>query len=56
LLDTGFHRPALENYTTISDIPSLFLHRAITKEIPADRALEQAAAMITANKVLIKLP
>lgn len=50
LLDGGFHRPQLPNYTTISDILSLYLHRALRRELTAEQALEQAGALIHSPK------
>lgn len=43
LMANGFHRPALADYTRISDIVSQYLHRAIKGEIAVDDALEMAA-------------
>ncbi|MDZ7269564.1 MAG: extracellular solute-binding protein [candidate division KSB1 bacterium] len=53
LLATGMHRPALVEYTKISDILSFFAHRAIKQEISVPAALAGAAAMIRSQKVLI---
>jgi multiple sugar transport system substrate-binding protein len=54
LLDKGFHRPFLQNYTKISDILSYYVNRALKKELSASEALEQATRLINSNKVLIK--
>jgi multiple sugar transport system substrate-binding protein len=54
LLDHGFHRPSLKEYTKISDIISHYVHRAISKELSVDEALSKASQMIRSNKVLIK--
>ncbi|MBI2429933.1 MAG: extracellular solute-binding protein [Ignavibacteriales bacterium] len=54
LVDNGFHRPFLEDYTRISDIIAHFVHRAIKKEISVDEALEQATVMIESKALLIK--
>ncbi|MEW5799531.1 MAG: extracellular solute-binding protein [Bacteroidota bacterium] len=54
LVDNGFHRPFLEDYTRISDIIAHFAHRAIKKEISVDEALEQASVMIESKALLIK--
>ncbi len=54
LLDTGFHRPQLPNYTTISDILSLFLHRALRRELTAEQALKQAALLINSPKAQMR--
>jgi multiple sugar transport system substrate-binding protein len=54
LLERGFHRPSLVDYTRISDILSHFLRRAILGELSAEVALGQASEMIRSNKVLLK--
>ncbi len=54
LLERGFHRPALVDYTKASDILSYFARRAIAGELPVHDALKTADAMIRANEVLIK--
>ena len=54
LLNRGFHRPAIVDYTRISDILSHFLRKAIRGDLSAEDALTQATAMINTNKVLIK--
>ncbi|HLP17198.1 MAG TPA: extracellular solute-binding protein [Bacteroidota bacterium] len=53
-LDHGVERPALVEYTKVSDIIAHFLHRVLAAEIPADQAMTQAQQMISSNKVLIK--
>jgi multiple sugar transport system substrate-binding protein len=52
-LKCGFHRPAREEYTKISDIVSYYARLAIRKEISVDEALRHAADHINLNKVLI---
>jgi hypothetical protein len=42
------------DYTRISDILSHYVRLAILTEIPVDEALRQAAAAISANKVLVQ--
>ncbi len=54
LVDRGFHRPFIEDYTRISDIISYFIHRAIKKEITVDEALDRASAMIDSKALLIR--
>lgn len=54
LVENGFHRPFLEDYTRMSDIVAHFVHQAIKKEISVDEALEKASAMIENNALLIK--
>jgi hypothetical protein len=39
LIDRGFHRPALVEYTKISDVISRYAHLAIKGEISVDEAL-----------------
>jgi multiple sugar transport system substrate-binding protein len=53
-LEHGVERPALVEYTKVSDIIAHFLHRAITGELTVDQALNQAQMMISSHKVLIK--
>ncbi len=54
LVQKGFHRPMIVDYTRTSDIASHFLHRAILGELSVDGALAQADAMIRSNSVLLK--
>jgi multiple sugar transport system substrate-binding protein len=54
LLDNGFHRPFLADYTKISDVISFFVNRAIKKELSANEALNQATKLINSKQVLIK--
>ncbi|MBW7888861.1 MAG: extracellular solute-binding protein [Bacteroidetes bacterium] len=54
LVERGFHRPFLEDYTRISDIIAHFVHRAIKKEISVETALQEASTMIANKQVLIK--
>lgn len=54
LLQYGFHRPFLENYTKISDVISYYVHQAIKKEITVEEALKRARAVIQADQVVIK--
>ena len=54
LVDRGFHRPFIEDYTRISDIISYFIHRAIRNEMGVDEALERASAMIESKSLLIR--
>ncbi|MCG3121234.1 MAG: hypothetical protein ALAOOOJD_04240 [bacterium] len=53
LLETGVHRPALVEYTKISDILSFYANRAIRNEISVEAALQNAEAMIRSQKVMI---
>lgn len=53
LLEHGVHRPALVEYTKISDILSFYANKAIKREISVERALQSAEEMIRAQKVLI---
>jgi ABC-type glycerol-3-phosphate transport system substrate-binding protein len=54
LLDHGFHRPALEEYTKMSDIISHYVRLAIKEEMTVSEALEQASRIIQSNEILIK--
>ena len=54
LLTRGFHRPAMVDYTRISDILSHYLRQALRKELSVDDALREASNMIRSDKVLIK--
>jgi multiple sugar transport system substrate-binding protein len=49
LLDFGFHRPALEGYTRISDLVSHAIHRALKKELAPREALRRAAEDIASD-------
>jgi multiple sugar transport system substrate-binding protein len=53
-LSHGVERPALVEYTKVSDIIAHFLHRALGGELSVEQALTQAQTMISSNKVLIK--
>jgi multiple sugar transport system substrate-binding protein len=54
LLEHGFHRPAMEDYTKASDIVSHFLNRALRGELEPAAALARAQAMIRSGAPLIK--
>jgi len=54
LIDHGFHRPFLVDYTKIADIVSHYVHLALKKEMTVDEALTKASSMINSNEVLIK--
>lgn len=54
LLNYGFHRPSLVDYTRISDIISHYVRASIRGELSPDTALERISEMIRSNKVLIK--
>jgi multiple sugar transport system substrate-binding protein len=54
LLRRGFHRPALVEYTKVSDIISHFAHLAIKQEITVEQALTRTDELIRSNEVLIK--
>ena len=43
LLNNGFHRPPIEDYTKVSDIISWYLYLAIRKQMPVDAALKSAS-------------
>jgi multiple sugar transport system substrate-binding protein len=54
LVRRGFHRPALVDYTRISDIIAHYVHLALKNDLSAREALRQASEMIRSNEVLIK--
>jgi multiple sugar transport system substrate-binding protein len=54
LRSRGFHRPALVDYTKVSDIISHFAHLAIKREITVDEALIRIDEHIRSNEVMIK--
>ncbi|RPI05261.1 MAG: extracellular solute-binding protein [Ignavibacteriae bacterium] len=54
IMQNGFHRPALVEYTKTSNIISHFLHGAIKQEFTVNDALQRANTMIQSNAVLIK--
>jgi multiple sugar transport system substrate-binding protein len=54
LLNYGFHRPALEEYTKISDVISHFVNLALKGEVPVRDALDRASQMLRHDEVLIK--
>ncbi len=53
LVEHGFHRPSLEDYTKISDVIAHYVHLAIKGEMSVDQALEEASQMITSTNVLL---
>lgn len=54
LIERGFHRPSLEDYTKISDIIAHYAHLAIKGEMSVDKALEEASRMIASKSELLK--
>ena len=50
IIERGVHRPSDYNYTKISDVLSLYLNKALQKELTVDEALKSAQAQI--NTVL----
>ncbi len=46
ILNNGVHRPAMQNYTKISDIISLYLNKALKKELTTETALKKAQQKI----------
>jgi multiple sugar transport system substrate-binding protein len=54
LVQRGFHRPMIVDYTRTSDVVSHYFHRAIRGELAVDDALRQADAMVRTNTVLLK--
>lgn len=49
-LENGLHRPSDYNYTKISDVLSLYLNKALKKELTVDEALKSAQSQI--NSIL----
>jgi multiple sugar transport system substrate-binding protein len=54
LIERGFHRPFLVNYTQIADIVSHYVNLALKKEMTVEEALTKASSIINSNEVLIK--
>jgi multiple sugar transport system substrate-binding protein len=54
MLSSGFHRPALEEYTKISDIITSYLHQAIAYNWSAVEALHKADQQIRSERIAIK--
>jgi multiple sugar transport system substrate-binding protein len=52
LFKNGIHRPFLESYTSISDILSYYINRAIKQEISVNDALTTADKKITEKSIL----
>jgi len=50
LIERGVHRPAIEDYTRVSDIVSLYINRALRGEVPPGRVGELAAEAIRTNR------
>ena len=42
IINNGIHRPSLTNYTKLSDILSLYINKALKREITVEQALESA--------------
>ncbi|MGH1366701.1 MAG: extracellular solute-binding protein [Calditrichia bacterium] len=53
ILSRGFHRPAKENYTQISDILSYYLNQALKKRMTVRDALKKATRQINSKKVMV---
>ena len=53
LLDRGFHRPMIEDYTKKSDIISFYVNQALDETLTVEEALLKAEEMIESNRVLI---
>lgn len=54
LIERGFHRPFLADYTKLADIVSHYVNLALKKEMTVEEALTKASSMINANEVMIK--
>lgn len=53
LLESGVHRPALVEYTKISDVLSFYINQAIRGQMPVETALQHADDRIRSRKVMI---
>lgn len=54
LLGQGFHRPAVVDYTRISDVLSHYVRLALLRRLSVDEALREASRLIHSNAVLLK--
>jgi multiple sugar transport system substrate-binding protein len=54
IMATGFHRPALENYTKISDILAFYLNKVLKEEMTAEEALLRADETIISDQLFLK--
>lgn len=54
LIERGFHRPFLADYTKMADIVSHYVNLALKKEMTVNEALAKATVMIQSNEMLIK--
>lgn len=54
MLDIGFHRPALEEYTKISDIITFWLHEALQGRVSASEALTRAEQQVRNERISIE--
>jgi maltose-binding protein MalE len=54
LLDKGFHRPFLKDYTKISGIITSYINQAISNKLSVDEALNQAENKINSDYFLIR--
>lgn len=54
VMQRGFHRPVLVEYTKTSDIISHFVQLALKQELSVKDALQRANTMIRSNAILIK--
>jgi multiple sugar transport system substrate-binding protein len=56
LIQQGFHRPMLVDYTKISDAISYYSNLAIKGDLPVREALRRATETINQNRAVIKKP
>ncbi|HEX9253862.1 MAG TPA: extracellular solute-binding protein, partial [Ignavibacteriaceae bacterium] len=54
LYKTGVHRPFLESYTSVSNVLSFYLNKAIKEEMSVDEALKEATKKINEDAILVK--
>jgi multiple sugar transport system substrate-binding protein len=56
LIEQGFHRPMLVDYTKISDAIAYYSNLAIKGDLPVHLALQRATSSINQNRTIIKKP
>jgi multiple sugar transport system substrate-binding protein len=54
MMNSGIHRPMLQNYTKISDILSFYLNRVLKKEISVEEALRLADETIESDQLFLR--
>ena len=54
IMEVGIHRPALTNYTKISDILSFYINKVLQSEIGVSEALQQADETIASDRLFLR--